>query len=29
MPSKRNKPAVDMTLPDIPEELLDQFVTGQ
>jgi transposase-like protein len=28
MPSKRNKPAVDMTLPDIPKELLDQFVTG-
>lgn len=28
MPSKRNKPTVDMTLPDIPKELLDQFVTG-
>ena len=28
MPIKRNKPAVDMTLPDIPQELLDQFVTG-
>ncbi len=28
MPSKRNKPAVDIALPDIPEELLDQFVTG-
>lgn len=28
MPSKRNKPAVDMTLPDIPPALLDQFVTG-
>ena len=28
MPSKRTKPAVDMTLPDIPKELLDQFVTG-
>ena len=28
MPIKRNKPAVDMTLPDIPSALLDQFVTG-
>lgn len=28
MPSKRNKPTVDMVLPDIPKELLDQFVTG-
>jgi len=28
MPSKRTKPAADMTLPDIPKELLDQFVTG-
>lgn len=28
MLSKRNKPAVDIALPDIPEELLDQFVTG-
>jgi len=28
MPSKRTKPAADMTLPDIPKELLDQFVPG-
>jgi transposase-like protein len=28
MPSKRNKPTVDMPLPDIPKELLDRFVTG-
>lgn len=28
MPSKRNNPAVDMTLPDIPQALLNQFVTG-
>ncbi len=28
MPSKRNKPAADMVLPEIPKELLDQFVTG-
>jgi transposase-like protein len=28
MPSKRTKPVVDMALPDIPQELLTQFVTG-
>jgi putative transposase len=28
MPGKGNKPAVGRTLPDIPKELLDQFVTG-
>jgi hypothetical protein len=28
MPSKKNQPAADIGLPDIPKELLDEFVTG-